>query len=109
MRELQSYMDIYVPIQLRELGIKNTGMKEFVAIVETNNCFSDGIKLVTGCIFGNTALVFKDYGKTAVTVARRDGVAIRIALNPDFVDSLTEKYPEAWSLFEKSCTISKIA
>lgn len=103
MRELQSYMDIYVPIQLRELGIKNTGMKEFVAIVETNNCFSDG------CTFGNRALVFKDYGKTAVTVARRDGVAIRIALNPDFVDSLTEKYPEAWSLFEKSCTISKIA
>ena len=88
-------------IALRELGIKNTGMKEFVAIVETDNCFSDGIQVVTGCTFGNRALIFKDYGKTAVTVARRDGVAIRIAINPDFVDSLTEKYPEAWSLFGK--------
>ncbi len=88
-------------IAMRELGIKNTGMKDFVAIVETNNCFSDGIQVVTGCTFGNRALIFKDYGKTAITVARRDGVAIRIALNPDFVDSLTEKYPEAWSLFGK--------
>jgi len=88
-------------IALRELGIKNTGMKDFVAIVETNNCFGDGIQVVTGCTFGNRALIFKDYGKTAVTVARRDGVAIRIALNPDFVDALTEKYPDAWSLFEK--------
>ena len=34
-------------------------------------------------------------------MARRDGTAIRIAINPDFVDSLTEKYPEAWSLFGK--------
>ncbi len=88
-------------IAMRELGIKNMGMRDFVAIVETNNCFSDGIQLVTGCTFGNRALIFKDYGKTAVTVAKRDGTAIRIAINPDFVDSLTEKYPEAWSLFEK--------
>ena len=88
-------------IAMRELGVKNTGMKDFVAIVETNNCFSDGIQLVTGCTFGNRALIFKDYGKTAVTVAKRDGTAIRIAINPDFVDALTEKYPEAWSLFEK--------
>ena len=88
-------------IAMRELGIKNTGMKDFVAIVETNNCFSDGIQVVTGCTFGNRALIFKDYGKTAVTVAKRDGTAIRIALNPDFVDALTKKYPENWSLFEK--------
>ena len=88
-------------IAMRELEIKNTGMKDFVAIVETNNCFSDGIQVVTGCTFGNRTLIFKDFGKTAVTVARRDGTAIRIAINPDFVDSLTEKYPEAWSLFEK--------
>lgn len=88
-------------IAMRELGIKNTGMEEIIAIVETNNCFSDGIQLVTGCTLGNNGLIFKDYGKTAVTVARRDGVAIRITLNPDFVDSLTEKYPEASSLFEK--------
>jgi len=86
---------------MRELGIRNTGMEEVVAIVETNNCFSDGIQLVTGCTFGNNGLIFRDYGKTAVTVARRDGTAVRIALNPDFEDSVAEKYPEANSLFEK--------
>ncbi len=88
-------------IAMRELGIRNTGMEEIVAIVETNNCFSDGIQLVTGCTFGNNGLIFRDYGKTAVTVARRDGTAIRIALNSDFDDSIAEKYPEANSLFDK--------
>jgi formylmethanofuran dehydrogenase subunit E len=88
-------------IAMRELGIRNTGMEEIVAIVETNNCFSDGIQLVTGCTFGNNGLIFRDFGKTAVTVARRDGSAIRIALNPDFDDSVAEKYPEANSLFDK--------
>jgi len=88
-------------ISMRELGIKNTGMKDFVAIVETDNCFSDGIQLVTGCTFGNNGLIFRDYGKTAVTVARRDGTAIRIALNSDFDDSIAEKYPDANALFDK--------
>ena len=88
-------------IAMRELGLENRGMEELIAIVETNNCFSDGIQLVTGCTFGNNGLIFRDYGKTAVTVARRDGTAIRIALNPDFDDAVAEKYPEANSLFEK--------
>jgi formylmethanofuran dehydrogenase subunit E len=88
-------------IAMRELGLENRGMEEIVAIVETNNCFSDGIQLVTGCTFGNNGLIFRDYGKTAVTVARRDGTAVRIALNPDFDDAVAEKYPEANSLFEK--------
>ncbi len=88
-------------IAMRELGIENTGMEEVVAIVETNNCFSDGIQLVTGCTFGNNGLIFRDYGKTAVTVARRDGTAIRIALKPGFDESIMEKYPEASALFEK--------
>jgi formylmethanofuran dehydrogenase subunit E len=88
-------------IAMRELGIVNTGMEEVVAIVETNNCFSDGIQMVTGCTFGNNSLIYKDYGKTAVTVAKRDGTAIRIALNPTFEESRAEKYPEANALFEK--------
>ena len=88
-------------IAMRELGITNTGMEEVVAIVETNNCFSDGIQMVTGCSFGNNSLIYKDYGKTAVTVAKRDGTAIRIALNPAFEESRADKYPEANTLFEK--------
>lgn len=88
-------------IAMRELGIRNTGMEEIVAIVETNNCFSDGIQLVTGCTFGNNGLIFRDFGKTAVTVAKRDGTAIRIVLNPDVDARRAQEYPEAHELFDK--------
>ncbi|MBW1917418.1 MAG: TraR/DksA C4-type zinc finger protein [Deltaproteobacteria bacterium] len=84
------------------LNRKNTGMEEVVAIVECNNCFTDGIQTVTGCTFGNNALIFKDLGKTAVTVARReDGVAVRLAVKPGFRQRLFEKYPAAGPLFKK--------
>jgi len=86
---------------VHELEVESTGMEEVVAIVETNNCFSDGIQMVTGCSFGNNALIFRDFGKTAVTVARRNGEAIRIALEPDFEDSREEEYPEAYELWNK--------
>ena len=41
---------------VKELGISSTGMEEVVAIVETNNCFSDGVQFVTGCSLGTTLL-----------------------------------------------------
>jgi formylmethanofuran dehydrogenase subunit E len=88
-------------IAIRELGVKSTGMEEVMAIVETNNCFSDGVQMVTGCSFGSNALIYRDLGKTAVTVAKRDGKAIRIALDPDFEDSREEEYPEAYELWNK--------
>jgi len=88
-------------IGVRELGVKSTGMEEVVAIVETNNCFSDGVQMVTGCSFGNNALIYRDLGKTAVTVAKRDGEAIRISLDPDYEDSLAEKYPESNELWDR--------
>lgn len=84
---------------MRELGIrKSTGMEEVVAIVETNNCFSDGIQIVTGCTFGNNALIYRDYGKTAFTLARRNGEGLRITVKPDCVQ---EQAPEAAALFRK--------
>jgi formylmethanofuran dehydrogenase subunit E len=88
-------------IAVRELEIKNIGMEEAIAIVEINNCFSDGVQVVTGCTFGNNSLIYRDIGKTAVTVARRDGAAVRIALDPDFEDSRDNKYPEAYELWNK--------
>lgn len=87
---------------LRMLGIEqNLGMEEIVAIVETNNCFSDGIQVVTGCSFGNNALVYRDLGRTAVTVAVRDGKAVRVAVRADYADSFDERYTEAHTLFDK--------
>jgi len=89
-------------IAMRELGvIEHPGVEEIVAIVETNNCFSDGVQMVTGCSFGNNGLIYKDLGKTAVTVAKRNGDAIRISLKPDFAESRYEVYPEAAELFDK--------
>jgi formylmethanofuran dehydrogenase subunit E len=81
---------------------ESTGMEEVVALVECNNCFTDGIQVVTGCTFGNNALIFKDLGKTAVTVARRrDGAAVRLVVRPDFRERMFARYPAAGPLFDK--------
>jgi formylmethanofuran dehydrogenase subunit E len=82
---------------VRELGVRSTGMEEVVAIVETNNCFSDGVQFVTGCSFGNNALIYRDYGKTAFTLARRSGDAVRISVRADRV--MEERSPEDTQLF----------
>jgi len=85
---------------MKELGIRqSTGMEEVVAIVETNNCFSDGVQIVTGCSFGNNALIYRDYGKTAFTLARRNGQGLRISVRPDRV--MAERSPEANELWER--------
>jgi formylmethanofuran dehydrogenase subunit E len=87
---------------MQHLDMGSTGMEEVVAMVECNNCFTDGIQVVTGCTFGNNALIYQDLGKTAVTVARRaDGKAVRLVVKPDYRERLFEKYPAAVPLFEK--------
>jgi formylmethanofuran dehydrogenase subunit E len=89
-------------LALTALGIEqNLGMEEVIAIVETNNCFSDGIQVVTGCTFANNALIYRDLGKTAATVALRDGTAVRVAVRADYTDGLNDRYPEAAALFDK--------
>ncbi|MBN1639480.1 MAG: TraR/DksA C4-type zinc finger protein [Ignavibacteriales bacterium] len=86
---------------LKKLNVSNTGMEEVIAIVETNNCFVDGIQMVTGCTLGNNALIYRDYGKTAVTISKRDGNAIRLVLKPSFDDSREKEFPDAYELFYK--------
>ncbi len=85
---------------VKELGASSTGMEDVVAIVETNNCFSDGVQFITGCSFGNNGLIYRDYGKTALTLARRSGEAVRVASKPDSL-SLERREPEAMELFQK--------
>lgn len=84
---------------MKELRASSTGMEEIVAIVETNNCFSDGVQMVTGCSFGNNALIFRDFGKTAFTLARRTGEAVRVSVRVDRVTE--ERSPAATELWEK--------
>jgi formylmethanofuran dehydrogenase subunit E len=76
-----------------------SAMEEVVAIVETNACFSDGVQMVTGCSFGNNALIYRDYGKTVVTLAKRTGEGVRIAAL--FERVMKERTPEAADLWEK--------
>ena len=84
---------------VRELGVRSTGMEEIIAIVETNSCFADGIQMVTGCSLGNNALIYRDYGKTAFTLAKRSGEGIRISALFDRVNR--ERSPEANELWQK--------
>lgn len=86
-----------------ELGVRSTGMEEVIAIVETNSCFSDGIQMITGCSLGNNALIYRDYGKMALTLARKTGEGIRIAIKPDGL-ALEKREPEAVALFRKVVT-----
>ncbi len=86
---------------VRKLGVKNTGMEEVVAVVETNNCLTDGVQLTTGCSFGNNALIYRDLGKTAFSLVKRDGKGVRYALDPDFENSREEVYPEAYGLWNR--------
>jgi formylmethanofuran dehydrogenase subunit E len=80
-----------------DLGADSTGMEEVLAIVETNNCFADGIQFVTGCSFANNALIFNDIGKTAFTLARRSGEGVRVMVSMDR-ESLAKREPEATEL-----------
>jgi len=86
---------------VKMLGVRSIGMEEILAIVETNNCFSDGVQVVTGCTFGNNALIYLDLGKTAFTLARRGGEAVRVALKPDFEDSQHREQSELSDLWER--------
>ncbi len=86
---------------IRKLGVNNTGMEEIIAVVETNNCFADGVQMVTGCTLGNNALIYRDYGKTGVTLSTRDGRAVRLVLKPEFDDTREKEYPEAYALFNR--------
>jgi len=89
---------------MKRLGFENTGMEELLAVVECNNCFVDGVQMATGCSLGNNALIYKDLGKTAVTiVSRKAGSAVRLALKPlqwDRQDA-TDRDKEAADLFRR--------
>jgi formylmethanofuran dehydrogenase subunit E len=96
-------------IALGRLGLSKAGEKETVgeevlAIVECNNCFTDGVQVATGCTIGNNSLIYLDTGKNAVTIVRRgDWRGVRVYVDPE---KLRGKYfkKEAIGLFEKVVT-----
>jgi len=93
-------------VALEKLGLARAGEKETIgeeilAIVECNNCFTDGVQVATGCTLGNNSLIYVDTGKNAVTIVRRsDWKGVRVYIDSE---KLREKYfkKEATDLFEK--------
>ncbi|HKK68097.1 MAG TPA: TrmO family methyltransferase, partial [Bacteroidales bacterium] len=77
------------------------GMEDLLAFVETNNCFSDGVQFVSGCTFGNNALIFQDYGKNAVTVTTRQGDGYRVRARNDIREMVGKRFPDFSTLFEE--------
>ncbi|MEM2120705.1 MAG: FmdE family protein, partial [Archaeoglobaceae archaeon] len=92
-------------IAMDELGIQRdeeaTIGEEILAIVECNNCLTDGVQVATGCTLGNNSLIYLDLGKNALTLVKRsDWNGVRVYVD---ADKLREKYfsKEAVELFEK--------
>ena len=82
-REFHGHICPYVALGIRasmiameQLGVKRLDFRTSVderilAIVETNNCFADGVQIATGCTLGNNSLIYLDLGKTALTLVKR--------------------------------------
>jgi len=89
---------------LRELGVidvMNDGMEDMLAIVETNACFADAVQYVSGCTLGNNALIYRDYGKTAVTFALRSRPqAVRVRVLPEFAGIINQGAPRFFPLMD---------
>jgi len=86
---------------LNRLAADNDGMEELLAVVETNSCFSDGIQYTAGTTFGNNSLIYRDFGKTAVTFVKRNDPEENIRYYLKDSDLIKREYPAAAELFEK--------
>lgn len=92
-------------LAMEELGVKKNSAasvtEELLAIVECNNCLTDGVQVATGCTFGNNGLIYLDLGKNALTlVSRRNWKGVRVYVD---AEKLRQKYfdKEALELFNK--------
>lgn len=86
---------------MNALRTDSDGMEDLMAVTETNNCFSDGVQFVTGCTFGNNAMIFNDIGKIAFTLTKRDGKGIRIICRNEARSVIREYFPEFQNLYQK--------
>jgi len=95
-------------IALGRLGAGKTTEEETVgegllALVECNNCFTDGVQVATGCTLGNNCLIYLDLGKSAVTLVRRgEWRGVRVYADPERIRRHFDA--EAVELFERVVT-----
>jgi len=58
--------------------------EELVAVFETDACGADAVQVLTGCTLGKGNFIYKDHGKTVLTVfSRNTGEGVRVSLLPD--------------------------
>lgn len=86
---------------LNRLSADNDGMEDLLAVVETNSCFSDGVQYTAGTTFGNNALIYRDFGKTAVSFVKRGESAKSLRYYLKDSDFISRDYPAADELFNK--------
>ena len=86
---------------LKRLAADNDGMEDLLAVVETNSCFSDGVQYTAGTTFGNNSLIYRDFGKTAVSFVKRGESAKNLRYYLKDADFISREYPEADKLFKK--------
>jgi formylmethanofuran dehydrogenase subunit E len=78
-------------LALRELGVSPGSDEQLVGIVENDACGVDAFQFLTGCTLGKGNLIYRDYGKQAFTLARRDtGVGVRVVMRPDAFEADAE-------------------
>ena len=88
--------------RLDEALTSSDGLENLMAIVEINACFADGVQAVSGCTLGNNALIYRDLGKHALTLAiRGDDMGVRVCARPDFRETIDRLVPEFYPLVEK--------
>ena len=69
-------------LAVKELDIGRDKDEELVAVVENDACGVDAIQWMLGCSIGKGNLIFRDQGKQAFTIFRRDnGKAVRLVFN----------------------------
>jgi formylmethanofuran dehydrogenase subunit E len=86
---------------LRRLDVFSEGMEKLIAVIEINSCFADGVQWVTGSTLGNNSLIYRDLGKTAVTLIHRQGKGVRLVLKGDLFERLSRLNPDFHTHFKK--------
>jgi len=86
---------------IKEINQSADGMEDLMVIIETNNCFSDGVQLLTGCTFGNNAMVFRDFGKIAFSIGNRNNYGIRINIRPEAKEYMHNNYPDFTNVYQR--------
>ncbi|MCX7910741.1 MAG: FmdE family protein [Endomicrobia bacterium] len=83
--------------------------EELVCIVENSSCFIDAVSVVCGCSLGKGNLIFKDYGKMALTLfSRNSSKGVRVYLDSTKIKRDSFEYDIMNKVFNGNATKKEI-